>query len=390
MLRLLLFFLVLTLAVALGLLLKKDPGYLMVAYHHWVIEMPLWAGFVAILLFYFLLSLLFKLIHFTELLPERLQKYFHTQRRIRAENLSKQGFIELTQGNWKSAEKKFKSSIKNNNHNISYYLAAAEAANAEKKIQIRDNYLQQAADKFPEAKNALLLKKFQYQMIDQDWQAALDNLSWLKKFAPQHPYIFQLLVKVYLKLNDWLALYNLIPDLQRYDVYDKKDFEDLEISIYRQLILEKSKLGEATDFWEKLPRKYRKNPLLVEAYIPYLISKNNNQEAINLIDNTLRNDWNEILVEWFGKIPADNLNKQFQTAENWARIHPSDSMLYLTLGRVALLNELWGKAKIYFEKSVELKPSAAGFLELGKLAESQNKLVEAKNYFERGLMITGV
>ncbi|MFT7373882.1 MAG: HemY protein, partial [Oleiphilaceae bacterium] len=60
-------------------------------------------------------------------------------------------------------------------------------------------------------------------------------------------------------------------------------------------------------------------------------------------------------------------------AENWLKQKPNNSMLLLTLGRLSLRNELWGKALEYFKVSARIHPSPETYGELSRLSLKLNK-----------------
>ena len=60
-------------------------------------------------------------------------------------------------------------------------------------------------------------------------------------------------------------------------------------------------------------------------------------------------------------------------AENWLKSRPRDHMLLLALGRLALAEQLWGKAQSYLEASVSMQPTLCAHAELSKLFATLGK-----------------
>ena len=62
--------------------------------------------------------------------------------------------------------------------------------------------------------------------------------------------------------------------------------------------------------------------------------------------------------------------KQLQRAERWLEGRPLDAVLLMALGRLSLRNQLWGKARDYFERSLKLVPDTEVFAELARLLQN--------------------
>ncbi len=76
-------------------------------------------------------------------------------------------------------------------------------------------------------------------------------------------------------------------------------------------------------------------------------------------------------------------------AEAFQKSHPHSAALNLCLGRLCVIGNLWGKAKNYFEDSIEYGASPEAFLELGSLLEKLNDHPAACSAYRKGLrMVT--
>jgi HemY protein len=70
----------------------------------------------------------------------------------------------------------------------------------------------------------------------------------------------------------------------------------------------------------------------------------------------LKKHWRPALVNLYGRIPRESAQKQLATAEGWLKQHPDDPELLLCLGRLALVEREWVKARDYLERSHALHP----------------------------------
>ena len=103
--RLLFFIITLAIATYLGLLIKDDPGYLLLSYKKWAIEMPLWLAGGIVLLTYFALHIIMRILRNLAITNHRLFRWFSRRKEDHVRSKTSQGLIDLSEGNWKAAEK---------------------------------------------------------------------------------------------------------------------------------------------------------------------------------------------------------------------------------------------------------------------------------------------
>jgi len=69
----------------------------------------------------------------------------------------------------------------------------------------------------------------------------------------------------------------------------------------------------------------------------------------------LRRNWSDDLINLYGRLKGNRADEQLLMAEGWLQERPNNPELLLALGRLSLRNQLWGKAREYFEASINLK-----------------------------------
>ena len=60
---------------------------------------------------------------------------------------------------------------------------------------------------------------------------------------------------------------------------------------------------------------------------------------------------------------------------------------YFDTGRISVRNKLWGKAKDYLHKSLELKESPSTYAELAALLSSMGDYESSNQYYQTGLLL---
>ena len=124
---------------------------------------------------------------------------------------------------------------------------------------------------------------------------------------------------------------------------------------------------------------------LMTEYCRYLLKQHNDTEAESILRRCLRKQYNEQLIEIYGLINSSD--NQLKFAESLLKERSHSAALFLCLGRLSKTQNLWGKAKIYFEQSLEFGATPTAFIELGKLLEQLNDKPSACAAYRDGLLL---
>ncbi len=388
--KLIISILVLLIAVWLGLQFGHDPGRVMIAMHGKIYSMTVMTAIILLIIVLFIIYVVYKLLHGSNLVSYKFQRWMNNRKKRKTRRNINRGLIELTEGNWKNAEHCLINSAKASDTPVINYLAAARAAHEQGAYQRRDDYLRQAHLVANNAEVAVSLTQAELQMSHQQFEQALATLSHLHEIVPQHTYVLKLLKKIYIELNEWQGLLDILPELRKNKVGKVLELDQLESQAYQILLTEAKK--ESTQvrvqtLWQQLPKRLHNDPDLVTHYVDCLLSFHQDQVAETLLQTTLKKIWDDRLVRLYGLINSDAPDRQLALAENWLKQQQHDAELLLCLGRIAKRCQLWGKARSYFEDSVRYQPRAIAYRELADLLDQLNEKTLAYNNYRLGLQL---
>lgn len=388
--RLIFYFIIVLIAVWLGLKIQTDPGYVLISYQNWSLETTFWFGCLVIVIGFFILYFLLRVFYNSKILPQRLQNWWHRQSEKRAIRNTDLGIIKFLTGDWSAAEKKLLRAIPHSPNSFVNYLIAAESAQQLGSYKKRDTYLNKACKSSREpAEFAINLFKAQAQIKNQDFEAALAILKKLHNLNPKNALVLKLLRNIYCTKQDWQALHNLLPTLKHYNIFSKQELLELEQQIYLQLLRESKLFSQAQEIWKELPRYLKNDSTLIEDYAKWLITNKCLHEAEELVRNTLKKTWAPFLLKIYAVTNTLKPSKQLSIAEKWLKQHPKDSELLLCLGRICKKQSLWGKARIYLEKYIYINPNnALGYWELGPVLEMFEDSKKALECYKKGLTLS--
>lgn len=378
--------------------MTHDQGYVLVSFDQYTFEGSLWGVLLFLIIVGIGLWLVTLLVHalfsllgyFVPLTPA-------ARRRAARKNFVK-GLLELTNGHWKKSEKLLGQSARYKEFALVSRLGAALSASRYGNTESSANWIRQADSKAPEAQLAIGITQAQVQISSQQWEQALATLTQLHLKYPKHVFILRLLKKVYERLSDWHALVELLPALRKQKVILDDEAKQLEESAYAALYEQayqqgkhKHELAEkiraAEIIWLKQSARARKYPDILFLYANCLYRLGAHEQAEVLLRDSLGYCYSSKLILLYGLLSGQDAQKQMLYAETLLKERPGDAQLLLTLGRLALRNELWGKAREYLETSLQIHPCVDVYNELGHLLAYLDDFEASTRYFQEGLRL---
>ena len=379
--------------VTLFLGFPDDPGYLLVAFGNYTFETSLFALLVAGGIAYLLIRLLLVLLQWIN--PKLLLQFGQSvseKRRAKARSDTVEGLLYFTRGNWQSSYNLLTKSTGDKDASVVNYLAAAYAAykNGQKDDWV--NCLELAERKYPKARSTINSLKAQLLFKSGQFEQSVAVLELLKKNSLNDPALLHLLKEVYVKLEDWQALKQLVPALEKNKVIDTDELEQIQMRIFMEELYascakkddsaKQDSLTQLMKLWKKAPVKYRADEKVVKHYVELLNQLDAQGEAVKAIEVAVSKNWSEALVLRYGEQDYGSSQQQLLVAEGWLKSRPANSNLLLCLGRISMRNELWGKAKEYYESSIKIAPSAEAYGELSRLLKHLGEVEASETYLQ--------
>ena len=376
--------------IALGavLLVRDDPGFVLIKYRDYSLETSLAFGIVvlilAMLLIYFALRFLLGFWR----LPNSMKQLSQNRRFAKSRKLLNQGLIDLAEGRFEQAESNLIKLVEYSESPLIHYLAAARAAQLQGKHDARDNYLKAAHEVRPEAEIAIGVTQAELQLAHQQLEQSLATLTHLRGIAPRHNHVLRLISRVYFELEDWQSLVELLPDIRNKKLFKERVLKNMEAKCYRgflatantnQQLLEKN--------WAKIPKVAQTDADLTLYYIKLSNRASSHSSSVEqLIIQSLNNKWDDRVVEAYGLFDSTDPGEQLKRTEKWLNDYAKNENLLLALGRICVRAKLWGKAQSYLEASIGVKAMSACCLELAQLLGDQlQQKDKASKYYQKGL-----
>ncbi len=374
--------------------ISTDPGYVMLAYGGTSIEMSLWVA-IAGLMTIGLLVWLIKAVLMLFFRPIKSSTTWWRERSAkRSERRAKRGFIAYIEGHWSAAADLLERAANDTENPLGDILFAAKAAHHADNKTLCDDLLARAEALDDVDAVAVAAVKAQI-MIDRDhWETAVNVLDRLRVEAMYHPVCLQLYAKIYSHNKQWTQLRDLLPVLNKRGQYTENELlqwrNAMSIGLLQEAADADSPLEKINKVWKNFPAIVRDDAEVLTCYANMLIKSGNENKAEIILKGFLRTDWDERVIDLYGRCNGNDGVRQLMLAESWLKQREKDEVLLLALGRLSLQNQLWAKAKEYFVASINAKPNAEAYAELSRLCGSLGEWQKSSQYAQHAVRLGDV
>jgi HemY protein len=370
-----------TAAVAVALTVK-NPGYVLLVYPPYRIELSLTLfilGLVALLVFtYFALRLVVAVLR----LPNQVRTYREQREQSKGRAAMMDALNAFFEGRYAAAEKAAVRAMESGDKSGINPIIAARSAHELREFDKRDSYLASAEGKSVGESTMRLIAKTEF-MLDQ--KQPLQALTSLKELnaAGVHKHIgaLQLELKAQQQSHNWDGVLSVVTQLEKRSAIAEVVATQLRQQAWLEKLREQAKdLKALESLWKAIPEDFKRRPKVSAVAASNFIKLKECKSAQKILTDSLNAQWDSELVSLFGDCQGNNGVAQIEQAENWLKLHSDDAGLLLALGKLCLHHELWGKAQSYLDASVSLSPSRAAYSALAQLAEKLHKPDAASKY----------
>ncbi len=212
-----------------------------------------------------------------------------------------------------------------------------------------------------------------------DYEGAARALSALSSSGQRHVAALRLAFRTEQALGNWSEVQRVARQLVKHKVISAQQvagsLRRANLESLRQLRGDPEALAR---FWKELPDEEQRDARVAESAARLLLEAGDCVNVRGLIEEFLVREWSPALVDVYGRCKGGGVRERIARAEEWLVAHPDDAGLLLTLGRLCLQQQLWGKAQSYFDASLALQPSRDAHVELARLYD-QLEQVDAAN-----------
>lgn len=339
---------------------------------------------VACIAFYLGINLVRELLSLKQRFQGLRDQHLHTK----ANRSLNQGLIQLTEGHWDKAEQLLTEYAEHSDTPLLNYLGAARAAHMQEAAERRDELLKKAIESDHNAQIAVGVSQAEMQLSAEQLEQAHATLLNLRNLAPQNAYVTKLLAKVLYKQQNWEALLDLLPALQKFNLLNSESMSHVQaatlVGLFSQYAEQKN-TEKLQTLWKSLPTAIREQAEAMTVYAKALHQADADLLAEQFITHVHTTAWHPQLADLYGRLEHTNLAVAVQNAEKWLAPQPANPISLLLLARLHRQQKLWGVAKSYYETSLNQAPDPEAYLELAELLEIMGESSNAEHCYKLGL-----
>ena len=381
----------LAVAVGLAMLIREDPGYVMISIQGWTVESSVAVAGAVLLLTFLVFYWLVRLLTASWRLPRIVSRRRARRAERQALRRLAEGYVELAACRWQEAETVLMRKGGARRPSFMHYVLAARAAQKQGAVDRCRGYLSRARKVMRKGAVAAGLVEIEALIDHRRFDEAREILRDLEGRVAKDKGLLLMAQRLYEASGDWAALIQIIPRLRSAGLLTLEEKSALEARAYAGVFSRavRDNDGDALlRIWSRAPKSVRRDPVIVESYVDHLMRLGFGDAAEAVIHKALQHFWDERLVHAYGIVESADSIRQLHRAEAWLKRHRHDPVLLLTLGRLCLRNEQWERARRYFEESFALRPYPETCRVLAHLLEVQGEERAALDYYRQGMLLS--
>ncbi len=375
-------FLLAGLAVLLAVVAQYNEGYVLLVAPPWRVEFSLNFFVVVLVALFFALHLVLRLIWNAASLPRQVVDFRLRQRREKAVAALLDAVRLMMEGRFARALKQAGVAYDARESPGLAALVAARAASRLREPTTERAWVLRAADHDSSVRTARLMTEAELALAGRRFDEARDRMELLRVGGSRNLAALRLSLRAAQGLGNWGEVARLVRQMEKYRALTPEQAMPLRRRAHLESIRERSgDLNALRAYWSSIPSAERRDARVTHAMARALLAAGDASEAQHLIEDYLSSEWDSELAGLYGECRDRDVQGRIARAEGWLAKQPRDARLLLTLGRLCMQSQLWGKAQSYFEASLALFPCREAHVELARLAEGLERAEDAARHY---------
>jgi HemY protein len=363
-----------------------NPAYVLLVYPPYRIELSLTLFIVMLLLTFVLGYGLVRLVIGVLQFPAYAKRFRLESAKSKARELLDEELGAFFEGRYSAAERAAARAMELGDTSALHPIIAARSAHEMREYKKRDAYLSAAKGKTIGDSTMRLMTASKFLLDQRDPRGALVALQELRDSGVKgHLGALSLELKAHQQAGNWDEVLNVLNKLEKRTSIDATMAAQLRQQAWLGKIRQQEDIAGLTTCLKNIPDDFRRRRKIAAAAARALIQHGGNSLALQLLSDSLNEQWDSELVSLYGDCRSNDVVAQIEQAEKWLNQHKQDAGLLLALGKLCLHQKLWGKARSYLDASNSIAPSHAAYTALGQLAERLGKPDEAFKYYQQAM-----
>ena len=371
---------VFALAVGLSLAAHLNDGYAILVFPPYRVELSLNLAILFGVAGFALGYMLLRLVAHTLRLPLHVRAFRLRRRGDKGRAAMLAALQALFEGRYSRAEKSAGEAYELGEAPALSALIAARSAAELRELERRDQWLARAESHDADTRQARLAVQASLLLDDRRYDDALAVLRELSASGGKRIATQRMLMKAHQRLGHWDEVRRLATAMGKRGVLAEVAATQLRITAQVEALRQHA--GDATgllECWQHT--EDRVDARVARTAAQLFIALGDCRRAHEIVEAALEAEWSEPLILLYGECLGADVLAQIERAEKWLNSRPRDRALLLTLGRMCVAQDLWGKAQSYLEASLSEEPSRTAHVALAQLFDRIGKPEDANRHY---------
>lgn len=372
----------LLLGVALVLIVRSDPGYVLLSFQGWRIESTLWASAIVLSGGVFACLLAWRLLGSILSAPGSIGRWHLGRKQRRTQESLEQALEKAVLGDTKAVSEAIRAASKRRNDEW-LKLAAIQADIDHGDLKRAAQQLDALSLTDAELQAASVWLRVQFSYLQGQYGVANDYLAKLSEDQQGAVAVQRIKLAVKTLLADHRAVMALLANPPLGLMPNEERLARLTIAFKHRL----AELRTAEDqlaTYQTLTKADRNNEDIMQAVVGALLREGHGQQVIEFLTAHYKKAWPKAAIEEFAYAPLAALpSSPSKKWVVWLGEEANTSVGLLLQGRLAAKQAIWGTAKTHLEKSYQAKSSAFTAQCLAKVCLAMADRDAAILWFER-------
>lgn len=374
------FLVLFALAVGLSMAARFNDAYVLMVLPPWRVEVSLNLALAVLAGGFLLLYGALRGIALTLALPGRVRDFRERRRKEKSAAVFEDAVRLLFEGRFGHALKKAAEAHAAGEAPGLAALIAARAAQRMREPGKQEAWLDRATLDDARTETARLMLEAEMCLDARRFDDAVAVLARLQQIAGRHIAALRLELRAQQGCGNWDEVLRIARQLEKRDALAEEVARELKLKAHRESIAQRcSDAGQLRAYLGRVPAS-ETGPRLAGEVAKALNALGDHEQARWVIETQLNREWDSALVSLYGDAGA-NAAARLGCAEAWLQQHPREAVLLVTLGRLCMQQQLWGKAQSYLEASLSIEASREAHLALAALADQLGRTDEANRHY---------
>lgn len=382
--------LLIAVAVFAGVSLQDTSGYVSLVVNDERRTVSLIVGVLLLVLTFFVLYIILRIISRILNAPKSIGDWREKRRTRRDLGLLERGWMGWLEGRVDVAEKDFNklhSKTHSTQRQVLASLAAAKAAHQVNDELKRDEMLALSLDKamsYPELYDAAVTVKAEILLDQSKSDEAIMILEKLNEAHPNQIHLRKLLLRAYKQAGRLREVIKEARYLLKKKKIDVNYAEDLIETSANTIISSPSEMLWESVYDQLTEQEQSKPSIAISASRRYA-DRNDYKQVMKVLEKAYETDYDPLILDEYLAVDAKEYQSQrLAKVQKWLENDPENPDLLRAAGHLCLLEQLWGQAERYLNKSLARQPDPRTHALLGTLYDRLSRPEDALKHWRRG------